>query len=183
MLTTQVSSVRDEPTPIHSPQAQSPVRSAEPSPAPDKGQASGPAPGPTLSDGPAVSTDPASDGDRDGGAVADEAAKDADRAELSRLLFEHMLKQVDTPPPPPGDPSVKQENEQPQRSSSIKAGRPAVNDEYEIRTSEFVKKGLIPLNLAYEAMTQSMKNERGADEDGLAEAGGVAEFSLVGHLS
>lgn len=154
-LTTQMSSVRDEPTPT--PQTQSPAQSKE----------STPVPGPTLGD------------------IPSEAEQDKEREEartaLSKTLFEAMLKRNDSAPPPPINGDEKQNP--PNSSSSVTVERAPQVEEVAIKTSEFVKKGLIPLEVAYRAMQQDMRNEQkavaGMDTEGEDSEGGMIEFSLA----
>lgn len=82
-----------------------------------------------------------------------------DRLELSKLLFEAMLLQSDTPPPLPVDKDKKEEPEEKGKDPGI-------------RTSALVKMGVLPVDVAMWGVFETMKSER---EDGI---GGMDEFRM-----
>jgi hypothetical protein len=80
-----------------------------------------------------------------------------DRLELSKSLFEAMLSQSDTPPPPPIEDKEKKEEV-------------VVDKDPGIRTSQLVKMGVLPVDVAYWGVMETMKSERGE--------GGMDEFRM-----
>ena len=169
MLTTQVSSVRDEPTPAPTPtsasvsRAQSPVLgsgSKEGSPHPvDTSE-------PTAVDGSSIATKTKEE-------TANEAkeAKEHDRKSLADSLFKIMLTKIDSQPS--SSPS-----DQPDRNQQDPKVIPKREErEVNIKTSDFVKQGLIPISMAWRAFEQGSKNERAA-ETGDGEGMDRVEFSL-----
>jgi hypothetical protein len=133
-LATQVSSVRDEPTPIS--QSQSPSQSKEASPAP-------------MPEG--------KDSEKQN--VEDDTSKKqtGDRLSLSKSLFEAMLLETDNAPPPP----VKSEEDivvDDRKGSRTKGGQ-----EERMRTTDLVKLGVLPLSVAYYAPLEQMKQEQEED--------------------
>ena len=80
-----------------------------------------------------------------------------DRLELSKSLFEAMLSQSDTPPPPPIEDKEKKEEV-------------VVGKDPGIRTSQLVKMGVLPVDVAYWGVMETMKSERGD--------GGMDEFRM-----
>lgn len=159
-LATQVSSVRDEPTPIS--QSQSPAQSKETSPAP------------TLSNA-KDTTDKTS--------PPDETTKkqDEDRLTLSRSLYEAMLREVNDAPPPPHKTEFDTSTEivLPKDSDSGTKGSrsgQSVREEKGIRTSDLVKMGVLPMSVAFWGPQAQMKQEQ--DEDRALEGGEVEGFKL-----
>jgi hypothetical protein len=133
-LVTQVSAVRDEPTPIS--QSQSPLQSR------------GPSPEPQLN-----------------GSKTSEDIKTQDRLELSQKLFEAMLLQSDAPPPvfiKKG--KNKDEEEERERVKEREEKDPS------IKTSQLVRLGVLPMEVAYWGVATQLKNEQ--------EEGGMDEFRL-----
>lgn len=153
-LTTQVSSVRDEPTPT--PQTQSPVQSKESTPVPalaaaDAGAGAG------------------ADVGTDANSITKE--REQDRTALSKLLFEAMLKKNDLEPPPPVEGDQK---------ASPRPDRAQEQPELRTKMSDLVKKGWISADAAVKAIAQSMRN----DQKGVADwegggAGEPVEFTLA----
>jgi hypothetical protein len=137
-LVTQVSAVRDEPTPIS--QSQSPLQSRNPSPSP--------------------SAEPHLHQSKTSADI-----KTQDRLDLSKRLFEEMLLQSDAPPPVPIEKGKnKDEEEERERVKEREEKDPS------IKTSQLVRLGVLPMEVAYWGVATQLKNEQ--------EEGGMDEFRL-----
>jgi hypothetical protein len=143
-LATQVSSVRDEPTPVSQP----PSKEASPAPPPAV---------------PAnVNTNPDDKDNGDSQASTDKSAtQEEDRSSLSKLLFEAMLKQVDNAPAPPTtDPDAAESKIE---SKGGVNGHSATRED-RMRTTDMVRLGILPVDVALWEVTTQMKNEQ--EEEG-----------------
>jgi hypothetical protein len=95
-----------------------------------------------------------------------EDSQTKDRLEISKLLFETMLLQSDTPPPAPIEENKDKHKDETNEN----------NKDPGIRTSALVKMGVLPVDLAYYGVLQSMKSE--GTDGGLENLGMVDEFRL-----
>lgn len=153
-LTTQVSSVRDEPTPT------TPTSRAQ-SPIPQSTSKEG-TPNPSTTEKTSAE-DPT---------AVKQKVREQDSKTLSDELFRTMLTKIDTQPS--STPSVLPEQEQ-ARETKVTTKREEKEINY--KTSDFVKQGLIPMSLAWRAFEQGSKNERSGEMGTDGDLPGV-EFSL-----
>lgn len=134
-LVTQVSAVRDEPTPV--PQSPLHSRNASPSPAPE----------PQTNDRPTPTSK-----------ASEEELKTKDRLDLSKRLFDQMLLQSDAPPPVPIDEKGKIKLEEEQEVKKERQDR-----DPSVKTSQLVKLGVLPMELALWGVSAQLKNDQQGD--------------------
>lgn len=210
ILTTQVSSVRDEPTPTlpstptptSTSRAQSPIANANPGPSISKEgtladvsqleAAAVPPPGQTSGDvGTGIEKEKATEKETEKEkeeALQREQKQEEARKTLYDELFKTMLTKVDSQPSStPTLQSGSDKDDSHRRDTKLipkrEREREREREEKEInyKTSDFVKQGLIPMSLAWRAFEQGSKNER-ASEGNVGTAGRGEESEVEFNL-